>query len=154
MGSNLTLTHRLCIRYFIQKMEQRREGENSKWQVQKSIPKRDPNFSDPLCEQNSLPSLGSLPDASLVMNHFQNDDDSFQRMTISSVGPSNVRAEKTSVKQKHLPKRVIRRHECPHCKRQFVNSWAIPKHVSVRTEVFTLSIWQLSEETPDKHKPC
>lgn len=122
-------------------MEQRQGEGNSKRQVQKTIPKRTPNFLDPCREQNSLSSLGSLPDASSVMKHFQNDDDSFHRMTVASAGPSTVQSmaqsERNSIKQKRLPKRIIRCHACPHCDKQFVNSWAIPKHISVRKTVFT-----------------
>lgn len=65
-------------------MEQRREEGNTKSQIQENKPKSATKFSDPSFEQNSLSSLGSLPDAPSVEKHFQNDNDSFHRMTIHS----------------------------------------------------------------------
>lgn len=105
---------------------------------QKKTTNKSPKPLDPIDELNSLSSLGSLPDTSSVVKQFQDDDNSVTRMTVHTNNPSSSLSERISVKQRRSSRAVFRGHECPHCAKRFANSWAIPKHVSVREFVYFL----------------
>lgn len=100
---------------------------------------------------SSLSSLGSLPDAPSITRHFS--DHFSHSPTESATGPhvftsinnrhttaagsSNRHRQIASQKKVEGKARksdsdiTAANRTCPHCRRVFVNSWAVPKHVMV-----------------------
>lgn len=96
-------------------------------------------------EESSVSSLGSFAEADMVAQQFSPDRLSRQQ-TIAVDSPSfgasssrgqrrkqsyNVAGDPSGANQKH----------CPHCKKQFSNPWAVPKHVLVSYRPFPLCLF-------------
>lgn len=105
---------------------------------------------------SSLSSLGSLPDISSVTKHFSDDfshlltpKPSFSSSSRSNTNPSREigsssmhRSETKKSRSDHSRNSEsdmnTANRTCPHCRRVFVNSWAVPKHVIVSNSSSTL----------------
>ena len=90
-------------------------------------------------DNSSVSSLGSLPEADYVAQHFEQPKLTRQRTT----GPER-RNRGGRGGRKGGDSRAPGQHHCPHCTKTFQNSWAVPKHVSVSYTLSTLLLF-LSE---------
>lgn len=83
--------------------------------------------------ESSLSSLGSLPETTSVAKHFVEDLPSQRRFTTHLTASSSIQSQqsqRTSQRPSTKTESASSR-SCPHCRKRFTNSWAIPKHVSV-----------------------
>lgn len=86
-------------------------------------------------EESSLSSLGSLAEVNTVTSQFLEDHTSSRRPNPPTGSSSSLHTTHYSNDQSIRSSRDFKTENrtCPHCKKVFTNSWAVPKHVSVRS---------------------
>lgn len=89
----------------------------------------------PVADDSSMSSLGSLPEADMVAQQFANGKLSRQQ-TIAVDGPIISNSHRKEHRSRHRESRShyqppVHQKQCPHCLKEFSNSWAVPKHVQV-----------------------
>lgn len=111
---------------------------NSHGRRDSSTLRRTQTFATPTTqgEESSVSSLGSLPAAHIVAQQFSTSKTSSQRRVMmdgSSFVMDDLVQDGRKIKVYNVrddPSGANQRY-CPHCRKQFTNPWAVPKHVMV-----------------------
>lgn len=113
---------------------------------------------------NSLSSLGSLADIASVTRNFSDDfshllvdrnSSATSAIPVTSVRKDEGSSSESRAEMKDSELKEPRKSDsdlnyanrtCPHCRRVFVNSWAVPKHVIVSKNTVSFKIDELGKE--------